>query len=545
MFKVLLVDDEPIVKIALRTMIDWDNLGFFICGTASDGNEALVLVKELNPDIIITDLKMPNMNGLQLIRELNELHYKGKIIVASNFGEYELVREALVLGAVDYMLKISIKTEALIEQLQKTAKLLQEQQLTLQEQVTREQVLRNNLKSVKNTMLKDYFTNSYHDIEHISRNEEIQLNFTNKTCYQFYINLEVSSLKDGQKFNISLSFIENMILDLIESEHDVEVFQVEVNAIIVLIAKEQLHQCQFEPLTFVQRIQKLMQMYMAMKPVIVYSSEICGYQQARQTYLECKDTIDINFYEEQSVIFNDDVNLKHDIDFVNYVDFSNIILDFLYKDDSASIQSMLKAFTEQAHQSSIHPIALKTFINKCLDYLPLCDTQITMMNAEQYESNKNNVLECKNSDALLAITIEALDGLSLWNHAPKSLDSSVTKKEIVDVISYIELHYRDKITLEMIADHVNFSENYLCRVFRDQMGVSLIHYINNVRMNKAAKLIMKGHTYIKEISTLVGISDQFYFSRMFKKQFGVSPTDYKSHLMQLGQQKKQTYSQLS
>ncbi|WP_053375005.1 response regulator transcription factor [Paenibacillus sp. FJAT-27812] len=545
MFNVLLVDDEPIVKIALRTMIDWDNLGFSICGTASDGNEALVLVKELNPDIIITDLKMPNMNGLQLIRELNELGYKGKIIVASNFGEYELVREALVLGAVDYMLKISIKTEALIEQLQKTAKLLQEEQLILQEQVTREQVLRNNLKSVKNTMLKDYFTNSYHDIEHFLKNEEIQLNFANKACYQFYIHLDDSSLKEGQKFNISLSFIENMILDLMESEHDVEVFQVEINAIIVLIAKERLHQCQFDPLTFVQKIQKLMQMYMTIETAIVYSSEICGYQEARQTYLECKDTIDINFYEEQSVIFNDEVDLKQEIDFVNYVDFSKSILDFLYKDESSSIQLMLKTFTEQAHQSSIHPFALKTFMNKCLDYLPLCDTQITILNAEQYDRNKNNVLECKSSDALLAIAMEALDGLSLWKNAPRSLDSSVTKKEIVDVIRYIELHYRDKITLEMIADHVNFSENYLCRVFRDQMGMSLIHYINNVRMNKAAELIMKGHTYIKEISALVGISDQFYFSRMFKKQFGVSPTDYKSHVTQLSQQKKQTYPQLS
>lgn len=541
MFNVLLVDDEPIVKIALRTMIDWDSLGFPICGTASDGNEALVLVKELNPDIIITDLKMPNMNGLQLIRELNELGYKGKIIVASNFGEYELVREALLLGAVDYMLKISIKTEALIEQLQKTAKLLQEQQLTLQEQVTREQELRSNLKSVKNTMLKEYFTNSYHDMEPLLQNNAVQLHLSSTTCYQFYIHLDRSTAKEGQKFNISMSFIENMILDLMESEQDVEVFQVEANAIIVLIAKERLLQCQFEPLTFVHRIQTLIQMYMTLEPVIVYSSEISGYLEARQMYQACKDAIHINFYEAHSVIFHHDINLKHDMDFVNYVDFSKSILHYLYKDDTASIMLMLETFTEQAHQNRIHPLALQTFINKCLDYIPLCDNKITVTNAEEYEGNKNKVWDCKSSDALLAIAMEALEDLSFWTDVPSSLDSTVTRKEIADVITYIGLHYRDKITLEMIADHVNFSENYLCRVFRDQMGLSLIQYINNVRMNKAAELIMKGHTYIKEISALVGISDQFYFSRMFKKQFGVSPTDYKSHVTQSSQQKKQKY----
>lgn len=110
MYNVMLVDDEPIVKVALRTMIPWEELGYMICATASDGVEALTLVDKFNPHIIITDLKMPNMDGLQLIKELNNRGFAGKILVASNHGEYELVREALVLGAVDYMLKISMKT---------------------------------------------------------------------------------------------------------------------------------------------------------------------------------------------------------------------------------------------------------------------------------------------------------------------------------------------------------------------------------------------------------------------------------------------------
>lgn len=540
MFNVLLVDDEPIVKIALRTMIDWESLGFSICGTASDGHEALSLVRELHPHIIITDLKMPNMDGLELIRQLNELEYNGEIIVASNFGEYELVREALLLGAVDYMLKISIKTEVLIEQLQKTAKLLQEQELTIQEQVTKEQVMLSNLKSVKNTLLKDYFNNSYYDIEHLLQNKEIRLHLLAKTCYQFYISLNSVIPREGQKNNISMSFIENMILNLIESESDVEVFQVEANAIIVLIAKERLHHCQFEPLSFVLRIQKLIQMYMTMEPIIVYSSEVNGYIEARQTYYGCKDAISINFYEHRSVIFNDDIQLNQEIDFVNYVDFSNTILQSLYRDESDSIVSQLHTFMQQCKENCLHPFAVKTFINKCLDYLPLSDNKVKMTNAEQYERNTNKVLECKNSDGLLAIALEAIDGLNLWTDVPHSFDSSVTKKEIAEVISFVETHYQEKIKLEMIADHVNFSENYLCRVFREQTGISLIHYINNVRMNKAADLIMQGHTYIKEISAFVGISDQFYFSRMFKKKFGVSPTDYRSYVLSKSDRKSLT-----
>lgn len=539
MLHVLLVDDEPIVKIAFRTMIDWEELGFSICGTASDGREALALVKELQPDIIITDLKMPNMNGLQLIRELNELEYKGKIIVASNFGEYELVREALVLGAVDYMLKISIKTETLIEQLQKTAKLLEEQQVTQQEQETREQVMRSNLKSVKNTMLKEYFTNPYSEADEVFQHQEIHWNFSNRACYLFYINLEGASLKAAQKISLSMSFIENMILDLIESEQDAEVIQAEAHSILVLIEKGRLHLCGFEPPGFAQRIQKLIQMYMTMEPVIVYSPEICGYPEAKEAYVACKDAIDINFYEEHSLICSNDFKLKHDIEFANYVDFSNAILRLLYEEHHSSIVRLLTDFVEQAKHNGVHPAALKSFVYKCLDYLPLCDPKVKIQNPAQYEASWGQILECKSSETLLSLTMAALEELRLWTEVSSFQNVPVTRKEIAEVIQYIGSHYQDKITLEMIADHVNFSENYLCRVFRDQMGVSLIHYLNTVRMNKAAELIMKGHTYIKEIAALVGIGDQFYFSRMFKKQFGVSPTDYKSHVLASNPQHKQ------
>lgn len=529
MLRVLLVDDEPIVKIALRTMIDWDGLGFPICGTASDGMEALTLVRELSPDIIITDLKMPNMDGLEFIRELNEMGYKGKVIVASNFGEYELVREALLLGAVDYMLKISIKTEGLIEQLQKTAKLLQEQRLTLQEQATKEQVLRKNMKSVKNAILKDFFTNNYYDIKHLEHNEEIQLHLLNKTSCLFYINLPASSSKIYEKSKLSLSFIENMILDLVESEQDAEIFQVEVDAIIVLISRERLNHCGFDPVAFVKRIQKLIHIYMTIEPVVVYSEQVLGYLEARQMYQACKDAAQINFYEVRSIILNNDIQLKQEIDFTNYVDYSNSLLKDIYAGDKSSVSASLKAFAEKCRENSIHPAAFKMFMAKCLDYIPLSSDKITMSSAGQYERNTDKVLECQDADTLVHIAGESLNSLRLETAEPGLLDHVIVKKEIAEVITFIEQHYQDKITLEMIAEHVNFSENYLCRVFREQTGTNIVHYINNVRMKKAADLILKGHTYIKEVACAVGISDQFYFSKMFKKHFGISPTDYKAH----------------
>ncbi|OAB45003.1 response regulator transcription factor [Paenibacillus antarcticus] len=531
MFNVLLVDDEPIVKIALRTMIAWDDLGFPICGTASDGIEALALVEKLKPDIIITDLKMPNMDGLQFIKELNKFKYHGKIIVASNFGDYELVREALLLGAVDYMLKISIKTEDLIAQLHKTASLLQEQQHTLQEQEARDQFMQSNLKSVKNSVLKEYFTDTSFDLHHFLHNKPIVLNLTDTPIYLFYITFELDiSAEQDEKTDISIAFIENMILDLVEAGNDIEVFQVEATGIIALISEQQLNKHQIKPMDFINKISKLIKMYISIEPTIVYSHETIGYVEARDTYWACKDALHINFYDHHPVICVDEIKFKEDTMHTNYVDYSISMIKHWQQYDKESIIDNLEAFIQECRHNNIHPDVVKTFIFKCLDYLPLYENKIRIDDPEQYEYRKKGLLYCKNIELFTVNAIQTFQCLSLRTDMS---DTPVFKKEVLDVINYIESHYQDKITLEMISSYTNFSENYLCRMFKEQVGTSLFSYINNLRMIKAAELIIQGRIYIKEVSSLVGISDQFYFNRLFKKHFGMSPTEYKAQQLQI------------
>ena len=103
MYQVLIVDDEPIVKIALRSMIDWNALGFHICATASDGEEALDMACRFQPDLIICDLKMPVMDGIELIREVQKKEISCEFLVISNYEDFDYVRTALVLGAADYI----------------------------------------------------------------------------------------------------------------------------------------------------------------------------------------------------------------------------------------------------------------------------------------------------------------------------------------------------------------------------------------------------------------------------------------------------------
>jgi len=109
MFKVIIADDEKIVRIAMRNIIDWESHGFNIVGLAQDGSEVINILNEKGADLIITDLKMKGLNGIELIHKLKEENFRGKILVLSNHGEYELVREAMKKGADDYLLKITLR----------------------------------------------------------------------------------------------------------------------------------------------------------------------------------------------------------------------------------------------------------------------------------------------------------------------------------------------------------------------------------------------------------------------------------------------------
>jgi two-component system, response regulator YesN len=117
MFKVLLVDDEPFVTKALRVLIDWEQLGYGICGEASDGEKAVKLIKEQKPDVVITDIKMPKMDGLQLIKYCSEeLNLDSKFIILSGYGDFKYAQQAVRYGVKDYLLK-PIDEDELIEQL--------------------------------------------------------------------------------------------------------------------------------------------------------------------------------------------------------------------------------------------------------------------------------------------------------------------------------------------------------------------------------------------------------------------------------------------
>lgn len=386
MYNILIVDDEPIVKIALRSILPWEEYGFFICGTAGNGLEALSLIEKQHPDVIITDLKMPGMDGLELIRTLKEKNYPGEILVLSNYEDFDSVRSALLLGAADYLLKIKIQADTLLACLNKTTEKLQKK--AGEKSPVPEETISEN----RNRLLLSFFQGDSSLASFIQENRETKLGFMEKSCAICYVTFEKFLSNDA--FSISANLLRDMILDAVQGALQSYILVLNDYSALVVFSQRELTVSQIKVEQLVKKLYNRFTMYQSFAPDMPYQENLKNYEEARKIY-------------------------------------------------------------QSFHQNEGH-----------------------------------------------------------------------YKNDVAKTIAYIEENYMHRLTLASISANVNLSSSYLCRVFKSEVGISITSYLNNLRIRKAATLIKEQALSLKEISAMVGIDDQLYFSRLFKKCMGISPSEY-------------------
>jgi len=409
MLKVLIADDEKIVRIALKTMIKWEEHGFQLVGGAQDGAAALALTEKVRPDIIITDLKMPGMDGLAFIEKLQERNYPGKIIVLSNYGDYDLVRKAMKSGAIDYLLKITLKPQELLDLLHKAS-----EQIVAEKQ-QKEQDIRVNFALMENHMLlkKQFFqqlllddTPAAHPIRLQAEKLGIQAGLA--LSYLLYIVIEQfeRALTDGKiKDKNLLAFsVGNIVREMVGEDTRIEIAELSYKEFVVVLPAGDSESFEQRKQQILRRIPAVLKMYLNVQVGVAASPAFTGLERMREA------------------------------------------------------------------------------------------------------------------------CIAAMGELSNVQAAP---EGKKFRREVATVIDFMKTHLDTKLTLPKIAGLVNLNESYLCRLFKSETGKNIVHYLNDLRMEKARELLKDRDLKVKEVAALVGIYDQYYFNRMFHKYYGQSPSDFK------------------
>lgn len=488
MYKVLIVDDETIVKIALRSIIDWEKQGFCICGAAANGMEALELIKTLKPHLVITDIKMPVLDGIELIRRINEQKLAVEVVVLSNYDDFECVRSALLLGASDYLLKIKLEEEAVQAILEKIkAKLDQQQETGEADREWAEQSL---------------------PIGSLDADKSLSVCLVAVT---------------GQKFNPAV--IRDTLLNSLQSQPGYKLQSLTPAEYLII------HQDQQVPGSreaFVQTLIKLSKQFAFFTTVRIafyYAYQAADLAAAQEMLERGRQLRQFEFYENIPL---QDIALFQPLHYLNFTDYKTFAKTlYRNKDKSPEINAgMITELVDEAQKRCLYPEILKLFFIKVLDYLLYLVKDVPMEVHDYVSDLKDDIRISEDRTALIEFLTRALAVTFNPQIMEEQNSANHYKPEVDRALGFIQENYTGKISLDTISREVNLSAGYLCRSFKAQVGMTITNYINQLRLEHARELLQKKEYSVKEAAYQAGFEDPLYFSRIFKKHYQVTPSEF-------------------
>lgn len=489
MYKLYLLDDEPFILEGLKYIIDWEEHGFDVVGTSSNGEDGFNFIKNEDVDLIITDIMMPKMTGLELISNLKKINHNAKFIVLSAFQEFQYAKEAISMGAENYLTK-PIDEDELIQTIEEVKKKI--------EKIKLEKV---DTKIFKNDLILKLICNKNND-EVLDRLklEGVNLN---------YKSLCVVIVEFAEGVNIN-----NLILNHIDNL-DYEYCVNLQNQILIIMDKESVNKDALRNLK--DDLSSIIneQIYISRgKYVDSIDNLNCSYQSAKDIHeykLVYPNISWIREYKEKSY------NLEN----IDYIDFDHLKKLLLNKDNKESLNYIESIFSKLKNDENLTVKQIKTksievFLNvynyfndsKIIKGLDLyLEKVINSVNLDQIQIELNNMIKHRQSKL-------------------EETDDSISPI-ILKLLRNIEKNYSKDLNLKEISETYNINSIYLGQLFQKETGILFSDYLNNFRVNKAKNLLVETSLKAAEIGELVGYANKNYFYRKFKDIVGITPSEWR------------------
>lgn len=505
LFKLLIVDDELILRNGFKYLCDWNSYGFNIVGEAASGEEALVLIEELNPHIVIVDIVMPLMNGIDFTKVVQERYPHIKVIILSSFSEFDYVREAFKYGAVDYLLKPQLKSEQLINLLTKISTELREHDLSQRLPFNPSQLLK--------SILIDK-NNSHGDLEELSSYMDQSIFILIKSSLQNIPQQEKENVKD------KLSKIVEAHLNRYQY---IEVCSDREYYLLVNISPT-VEDDLYASLSILN--DALNKELNSIKFIV--SSTFKTVQELEKINEQLTSKIGRLFYFwNESVVFEKTVKINDGIQGEFEFDMSQLIklIKGFHMDEA---KKYIEYYFENIKFRRLYDEydfkrLVQNIIYNIINTSSTLGFDVSHINRGKIKLFKE-IDQCHDVNNILNKINVLLNEISdLMNQQIERKNSIILEK----VIQYVEEHYNEDITLSDIADKLHINYYYLSTYFKNQTSENLTTYINRIKIEKAQKLLRDSQDTIAEISKIVGFSDHNYFSKVFKKHVGMTPSMYR------------------
>ena len=542
MLKIFLAEDEVIVRETIKRMIPWEELGFELVGEAADGEMALPLLIRQKPDLLITDIKMPFMDGLTLAKlakkELPEL----KIVILSGYDDFNYAKQAINIGVEDYLLK-PITKNALIERISEIRSRYEHEktQKEYYEKFQRE------MQAYEKNSSRDFFEalvrGSMDMMEVYKKAEKLGVDIVAEAYNILIFTMNSEEDFSGQKEGYSEWEAESleMLEEFFSGHPSAMLFRSNIFSYGVLLKgqkesiKEITKECVGKIQGILKRKESKREWFLAVgQPVERLSQIKKSYHTASrafsQRYLYVENIL---YYDEMEMMehrsgqadTNDNAYLKKvDDNALNPA----ILQKFLSNGIQEETENFVKDYFYAIGQEPMESLVFRNYV-----ILNVRFSVITFLKGLGCDTEG---MEPENTEEILAESGKNIE--SAIAYAEKMVSQAITIRDqnsgnknrsiLKTAVDFIESHYmEEEISLNTVANVANVSANHFSALFSQNMGQTFIEYLTSLRMNKAKELLRCTGMRSSEIAGEIGYKDAHYFSYLFKKTQGMTPSDYR------------------
>lgn len=535
--KVFLVEDEMVIRRGIKNSIDWEKEGYIFCGEASDGELAYPMIIKEKPDILITDVRMPFMDGLELCKLVKEELPNIKILILSGYDEFDYAKEAIRLGVTEYLLK-PISSGKLLEALNGVSESIRREKEDKDLVRKYMEEMRENTEHEKQKFFEQMIAGnlSMADALETGKKYEMSLSAGMYNLLLFRFTLGEENRKSGEL----LGEAEYAIKKLTERLEYVFEFQRDVEGWAFLLMADNEEQMSERVKELSKDLEEIMKNYSTIAYFGGIGQPVARLRELEESFREAERALAARFTMELNRIISvEDIRMAQNVDTLDDIEITSfgeiektrtMLEKFLNNGAEDEIDEFVDVYINELPEENLKSVLMRQYI--------IMDAYIVMMSfCEKIEGIEGEMQaqseELKNSMKTIQTVEEIKNYIRMLLKKIIGVRDTISGRRYSDIIEIAKDQIRktymsDEISLNTVAAEVGMSPSYFSSIFSKEMGKTFVEYLTEIRMDRAKELLMCSSMKTSEIGYEVGYKDPHYFSYIFKKTQNCTPKEFRA-----------------
>lgn len=535
--KVFLVEDEMVIRRGIKNSIDWEKEGYIFCGEASDGELAYPMIIKEKPDILITDIRMPFMDGLELCKLVKKELPNIKILILSGYDEFDYAKEAIRLGVTEYLLK-PISSGKLLEALNGVSESIRREKEDKDLVRKYMEEMRENTEHEKQKFFEQMIAGNLSMADALETGKKYEMNLSagmyNLLLFRFTLG------KENRKSGELLGEAEYAIEKLTERLEYVFEFQRGVEGWAFLLMADNEEQMSERVKELSKDLEEIMKNYSTIAYFGGIGQPVARLRELEESFREAERALAARFTMELNRIISvEDIRMAQNVDTLDDIEITSfgeiektrtMLEKFLNNGAEDEIDEFVDVYINELPEENLKSVLMRQYI--------IMDAYIVMMSfCEKIEGIEGEMQaqseELKNSMKTIQTLEEIKNYIRMLLKKIIGVRDTISGRRYSDIIEIAKDQIRktymsDEISLNTIAAEVGMSPSYFSSIFSKEMGKTFVESLTEIRMDRAKELLMCSSMKTSEIGYEVGYKDPHYFSYIFKKTQNCTPKEFRA-----------------